>query len=353
VAGLVAVWALFAVLAGGDFVAWRNQRIMLIQTAVVGTAAVGATVIIISGGIDLSVGAMIALGTVVVALLLRAGAPPSAAAAGGVGAGLLCGLAVGAMVIGHVGRVAAVAVGVAVAVGAWTQLGAVPALLAGAACGGAVLALGELALRRVPLAPFIVTLGMWGALRGAAKGLGGNQPVHPDGPTWLEDLMATRGGYEGLPPGVWVLVAVALLFAALLRYTTLGRHVFAVGSSEPTARLCGVRVERTKLLVYLLGIGCAGIASVLQFSYLSMGDPTTAEGYELRIIAAVVIGGASLSGGEGSVRGTIVGALIMTVVDNGCTRLGLENWIQDIATGGIIVAAVAIDRIRRGTEGAV
>jgi ribose transport system permease protein len=120
-----------------------------------------------------------------------------------------------------------------------------------------------------------------------------------------------------------------------------------VGSSELTARLCGVRVERVKLLVYILGAGFAGIASVLQFGYLTGGDPTTAVGLELNIIAAVVIGGASLSGGQGGVVGTLVGAVIMSVVANGCTKLGLPNWVQEIVTGGIIVAAVLLDYVRR------
>jgi ribose transport system permease protein len=154
------------------------------------------------------------------------------------------------------------------------------------------------------------------------------------------------GGLGGLAPAVWILLTLALIMACLLRYTQFGRHVFAIGSSEQTARLCGIRIERTKLLIYIIGIGCAGLAGILQFSYLTMGDPTTAEGYELKVIAAVVIGGASLTGGEGSIRGTLVGALIMTVVDNGCTKYGLENWVQEIVTGGIIVAAVAIDRYR-------
>ncbi|MHC5004926.1 MAG: ABC transporter permease, partial [Planctomycetota bacterium] len=205
-----------------------------------------------------------------------------------------------------------------------------------------------LTVRRVPLAPFIVTLGMWGAVRGAAKGLGGNQPVYPDRPSWLEGLMTTGGdGLASLlPPGVWVLLGLAAVMAGVMRYTRFGRHVFAIGSNESTARLCGVRIDRTKMLVYVVGIGCAGAASLLQFSYLSMGDPTTADGYELKVIAAVVIGGASLAGGEGSILGTLIGALIMTVVDNGCTKLGLDNWVQDIVTGGIIVLAVTLDQLR-------
>jgi ribose/xylose/arabinose/galactoside ABC-type transport system permease subunit len=108
-----------------------------------------------------------------------------------------------------------------------------------------------------------------------------------------------------------------------------------------------VRVGRTKLGVYVLGASCAGVAAVLQLSYLSMGDPTTAQGLELRAIAAAVIGGASLSGGEGSVAGAVIGALVMTVVDNGCTKLGLDNWVQEVVTGAIIVAAVALDRWRQ------
>jgi ribose transport system permease protein len=295
--GLVAAWLLFAVLAGGDFVALANQRLMLLQTAVVGTAAVGATLIIVSGGIDLSVGSTIALGTMTGALALRAGASPGVAALAAIGTGVLVGALIGTLVT-----------------------------------------------LRLRLSPFIVTLGMWGALRGLAKGLGQNQPVYPKSTGWLADLMLPSGFL--LPAGVWILLALAAAFAALLRYTRLGRHALAVGSNEETARLCGVDVARTKLLVYVLGVGCAGVASVLQLSYLSMGDPTTAQGAELKVIAAVVIGGASLSGGEGSIVGTLLGALLMTVVDSGCTKLGLDNWVQECVTGAIIVAAVAIDRLR-------
>jgi len=324
--GLVFVWLLFAGLNGASFVSWGNQRLMLLQTAVVGTAAVGATLIIISGGIDLSVGSSIAFGTMVVALVLDAGAPPLAAAAAGIAGGMACGAVIGSLVIGRAGRVSSIIVAVLLAAWLWRAVGAAPAIVAG------LLALGLLP---------------W-ALRGAAKGLGGNEPVYPPSAGWLGDLMSTSVGGIGavLPPGVWVLLVLAVLMAGVLRYTRFGRHVFAIGSSAETARLCGVHVERTTFLVYVIGVGCAGLAAVLQFSYLSMGDPTTAEGYELKVIAAVVIGGASLSGGEGSIRGTVVGALIMTVVDNGCTKLGLDNWVQEIVTGAIIVAAVVLDRLR-------
>jgi ribose transport system permease protein len=294
------------------------------------------------------VGSSIALGTVVVALLLQADVSPLFAAMGGVGAGLVCGAAIGAMVIGHVGRVAAVVLAAMTVVWSWGAIGLIWSIVAAACVFAAVLAFNELVLKRVPLAPFIVTLGMWGALRGTAKGLGNNQPVYPDDAGWLSNLMAVSPSGIGavLPPGVWILLVLAAVMAGVLRYTRFGRHIFAIGSNEQTARLCGIQVERTKLVIYIVAVGCAGLAALLQFSYLSMGDPTTAEGYELKVIAAVVIGGASLAGGEGSILGTIVGALIMTVVDNGCTKLGLENWVQEIVTGAIIVAAVTLDRLR-------
>lgn len=302
--GLVFVVLAFSLLRPGTFFSWNNFEVMLLQTAVVGTAALGMTLIIIAGGIDLSVGSNIALCTVVIALLLNAGLPPVLAALGGV--------------------------------------------LAGAATG---LLIGQL-ITRLRLTPFIVTLGMWGAIRGAAKGLAGEQMVFsPD--TWLNGLLSsvgTDGAWMLLPPGVWLTLVLAAATAGMLQFTRFGRHVYAIGSNEQTARLCGVRVERTKVFVYVLGAGFAGMAGVLQFSYLTLGDPTTALGLELDVIAAVVIGGGSLAGGEGSVPGSIIGALIMTVVANGCTKLGLDNWVQEIVTGSIIVLAVALDRLRHRRE---
>jgi ribose transport system permease protein len=298
--GLVFVIAVFGFLRPQTFLAWGNFEVMLLQTAVVGTAALGMTLVIISGGIDLSVGANIALSTVAIALLLGAGVSPLVAAVGGVAAGASVGFFIGSLVT------------------------------------------------RLRLTPFIVTLGMWGAVRGLAKGLAGEQMVFaPE--TWLNDLLTTlavdRGGLL-LPSGVWLTLVLAALVAGMLRYTRFGRHIYAIGSNEQTARLCGVRVERTKLFIYGMGGALAGTAGVLQFSYLTLGDPTTALGLELEVIAAVVIGGGSLAGGAGSVPGSLIGALIMTVVANGCTKLGLANWIQEIVTGCIIILAVALDQLR-------
>lgn len=298
--GLICVIILFSALRPHSFATTNNAQLILLQTAVVGTAALGMTLIIVSGGIDLSVGSNIALSTVTVALLLARGVSPLVAICGGILTGACCGLAIG------------------------------------------------LLITRLHLSPFIVTLGMWGALRGLAKGLANDQTVQAP-TTWLNDLLNILPAEQKwmlFPAGVWLLLLLSILIAAMLRYTRFGRHIFAIGSNEHTARLCGVPVERTTLFIYMLAAGLAGLAGVLQFSFLTLGDPTTATGMELDIIAAVVIGGASLSGGQGSIFGTLVGALIMTCVANGCTKLALANWVQEIVTGGIIIAAVALDRVR-------
>ena len=298
--GLVFVIALFGMLRPRTFLTADNFQIMLLQTAVVATAALGMTIIIISGGIDLSIGSNIALCTVAIALMLAKGVPPIVAALGSIAVGSMCGLLIGTLIT------------------------------------------------KLKLTPFIVTLGTWGALRGLAKGLA-NESIVTAPETWLNGLLQSPGpGYRWMlfPPGVWLMLLLTFLTGALLRYTRFGRHVFAVGSNEQTARLCGISVGRTKLLTYALGLAFAGIAGLLQFSYLTVGDPTTANGLELAVIAAVVIGGASLNGGEGSVFGSLIGALIMTVVGNGCTKLNLANWIQEIVTGAIIIAAVVLDRLR-------
>jgi ribose/xylose/arabinose/galactoside ABC-type transport system permease subunit len=287
----------------------------------------------------------------VIAFLLVAGVPPAAAALGGVTCGAITGTIIGSIVVGHVGRVAGAGAGVVVAGLLWTRLGPGWASACGAGAGALTLALGELFIRRLPLSPFIVTLGMWGALRGLAKGLGGNSPIYPteDQRGWIPDLMELGGDglLAFLPLGVWICLGLAVIMSLVMRATPFGIHVYAIGSNEAAARSCGVPVDRTKILIYALGVACAGLAALLQFSFLTVGDPTTAEGYELRVIAAVVIGGASLSGGEGTVRGTLIGALIMTVVDNGCAKAEIANWVQEVVTGAIIVAAVVLDRLRR------
>jgi ribose transport system permease protein len=299
--GLAFVIGLFGILRPQKFLTADNFQIMLLQTAVIATMALGMTMIIISGGIDLSIGSNVALCTVAIAVMLSAGVRPVLAALGSVAIGSLGGLLIG------------------------------------------------LLITRLKLTPFIVTLGMWGALRGAAKGLAHEQTVSAP-VTWLNGLLEPQSGIL-FPPGVWLMLGLTAAVAAMLRYTRFGRHIVAIGSNELTARLCGVAVERTKLLTYVAALALAGVAGVLQFSYVTVGDPTTASGYELAAIAAVVIGGGSLSGGEGSVFGSVIGAFIMTVVANGCTKMNMPNWVQEIVTGAIIIVAVSLDQLRRRSRG--
>jgi ribose transport system permease protein len=297
--GLFAVALLFGILVGWQFFEPANLELMARQTAIVCMAALGMTVVIVAGGIDLSVGSVIALSTVVIALLLRANVSPVLAALGAVAAAAVCGLVNGVLI---------------------TQLKVVP---------------------------FIVTLGTLLVVRGAAKGLADERRIEAPA-TWLNDLLRVPEGSGLLPPGLWMVILLAIVIAGVLRYTRFGRHVFAIGSNERMARLCGVAITRTKIVVYALTAACAGLAGLLQFAKLSVGDPTVAVGTELDVIAAVIIGGGSLSGGRGTIAGTVIGAAIMTIIQIGCSQKGLANWVQQIVTGGIIVVAVALDRVRTG-----
>jgi len=299
--GLLLVLALFALIpeVQGRFLRFANLKSVATQSVIVALGALGMTLIIISGGIDLSAASNIALSSVIAAYAVNAGLPPLVAVALGVATGGLVGLANGALVT------------------------------------------------RLRLVPFIVTLGMMGIARGAAKWIAGNQKI--DAPmTWINELMAKtpHPPWLLLAPGVWIVIIFAVGLAVVLRSTVFGRHVFAVGSNEATARLCGIRTDRVKVLVYALaGLFC-GLSGVMEFSRLTVGDPTVAVGLELDIIAAVVIGGGSLSGGEGSILGTMIGVLIMSFLRNGCTMMGWPNYIQEIIIGAIIVIAVTLDRLR-------
>lgn len=298
---LVVVYALFSSLTPDTFLRTLNLVTMLRQTVVVSIAAVGMALIIIHGGIDLSVGSAVALTTVVVAKSLQSGASPLTAVLTALALGAAAGALNGALVVG------------------------------------------------LRITPFIATLGTMSALRGIAKGLADEQKI--DAPArGMDDWMAIAPGEQLVPHGVWLALAAAVVCAVLLGYTRLGRHAVAVGSNELTARLCGVPVARVRLAIYALGGLLAGLAGILEFSTLTVGDPTDSVGLELEAIAAVVIGGGSLSGGQGSVAGTLIGALLLTVIKAGCTHLGMPNWIQEILTGAIIVIAMTLDRLRQAAR---
>jgi ribose transport system permease protein len=222
-------------------------------------------------------------------------------------------------------------------------------ILAGCACGW----VNGVLISSLRVVPFIVTLGTMSVFLGVAKWLADNSTIRPDKatqvPQWLANFTSirTEALWFGFPAGVWMALALAAVLALTLRYTVFSRHVFALGSNELTARLCGISVQRNKIAVYTIAGLFIGIAGVYQFSRLSVGNSTSGLGLELNIIAAVVIGGGSLSGGRGSVLGTLTGAAIMAVITSGCTQLGLENAAQDTILGIIIIAAVTLDQYRQ------
>jgi ribose transport system permease protein len=291
----------------GRFTEMRNLRVILVLTAPVAVAALGMTLVIIIGGIDLSAGTASILCATVLATSINFGIP-----------------VVGAVAL---------------------------ALLVGLTCG----LFNGLLIGLLRIAPFIVTLGTMTIYLGLAKQLAGGSTVFVDRaaiPGWLLNLTSTMpphwyGWFPNIALGVWGALGVALLIGGLLQYSVLGRHVFAIGSSEPTARLCGVNVLQTKLLVYAIAGLLIALAGIYSFSLVKIANPMDGIGKELKFIAAVVIGGGSLSGGRGTVLGTLAGAAIMGVIASGCDLLEISNSMQDVMIGVIIIAAVTLDQFRR------
>src|SRR5215471_3865049 len=267
------------------------------QTAVITIMAMGMTIVMVSGGIDLSVGSVMALSGVAGALAMVAGAPIILGIATAIAAGALCGLATGAAI----------------------------------------------ASLRIP--PFIVTLGAMGIYRGLTL-------LITDGKAVVG--VPSRFGYlaEGkllgvVPVPLLIVVLVAFATHFLLGSTQPGRYCYAIGSNVEAARYAGIRVSRYQILFYaLLGL-LTGLAGSIESARLITGQPTAGEGYELRVIAAVVIGGGSLNGGRGTVLGTIVGALIMALLSNGANLLGISAFAQQVVIGAVIVLAVTFDEFQR------
>jgi len=310
---------------------FENVSNILRQSCTTGVAALGVTFIIIAGGIDLSAGSLAAFAGVVVAAVLRSGPElganlhnhpvliPLLAAAAGIFVGLLGGLFNGALI---------------------TSL---------------------------KIVPFIITLGTMMILRGNAKYLG-HETNLPTEHNWLWAIMAPLDDnlkWLLFSPAIWITLFLALAMALILNYARFGRYVVAIGSNENTARLCGIPVERTKLIVYTLGGLFVGIAGLFFYSRITQGSPTSADAFELDVIAAVVIGGGSLSGGKGSILGSLIGALILNVIARGCAQIhiplflqhafpsiftsstGLPTYVQQIVTGIIIIVAVLLDKLRQ------
>ena len=310
--GFAAVLLLFTALIGlrGDlstFLSVGNLEVLLHEGTVLAVVGLGMLLVLISGGIDLSVGAVVALVSVVAmrvyaAVYAASGPSPMAgvlAVAAGVAAGGVCGLANGLLVT------------------------------------------------RLKLPPFVATLGMLGIARGSAVWLAGRTTLaFPDGatPGWV----LTLSKVSLLNPGLWSVVVLAALTAVLLHRTVFGRHLYAVGSNEATARLCGVDVGRTKVLVYTLAGLLTGWAGVILFAHSNSGNPTLGEQLELDVITAVVIGGASLGGGKGTVVGALLGVAILGLIKNGVSLFNVPVEFQYVLIGVLLLANVALNRWRAG-----
>jgi ribose transport system permease protein len=300
--GLLLVIALFSLspTIRPYFLTGANFKIILTQTVIVAMGTLGMTIIIVSGGIDLSVGSVVALTSVVGAI---------------------------ALVKGHSALMAVcLAIGVGIGIG----------FLNGLIIGG------------LRMMPFIVTLGMMGVARGTAKWLSGNETVSaPDSP--INHIMELQDPTRlfPVPLGVWITLGLALAMAVVMRNTVFGRYIFAIGTNETAARLCGIRVQLQKTIIYTVAGLFFGLAGLMQLSRLTQGDPTVAIGLELDIIAAVVIGGASLNGGVGSITGSMIGALTMAVLRNGSNQMGWPTYMQEIIIGIVIIIAVGVDKLRQ------
>jgi ribose/xylose/arabinose/galactoside ABC-type transport system permease subunit len=301
VIALVVVFVYFSIREPHSFPTKGNIDTLARQSTTVMLLSLGMTYVIVSAGIDLSVGSTAAFSCVVIAWILNKHYSPAVALLGGVLAGGLAGFVNGFLIT------------------------------------------------RLKVVPFIVTLGTMLIIRGVGTGLANEETINPPD-SWLTSLLGSlddHSKWQIFPTGVWLTIALAIVMALILRFTRYGRHVIAVGSNSHAARLCGVPVERVTLWVYVISGVFAGLAGLMLFSRLTVGDPTVADGLELDAIAAVVIGGASLNGGEGSIAGTVLGALIMATLTAGAAMVGWDNWVQKIITGVIIVLAVALDRFRK------
>ncbi len=306
--GIVLVALVFVALdaqreSGRSLVSWVSVQTVLAQSVIVGTAALGMTLIIVAGGIDLSAGTAMALVATITAWLLQREFSLPVAFAGGVLTGAVAGAVNGTLI------------------------------------------------STLRVVPFIVTLGTMTIFQGVARVIAGDVPirVYQRTPAWVPEMVAPlpAQGWMVFSPAVWIMFALAGLAAGILHLSVFGRHVFALGSNEATARLCGIPIHRTRILVYTLAGLFLGVAGLFRFAVLGgEGHPTGGMGLELKVIAAVVIGGGSLSGGRGSVLGTLAGAVLIELINYGCTRLGVSDLYQDIIVGAIIIAAVTLDQLR-------
>ena len=283
-------------LATPHFLTETNLSSVVRQTAVINIMALGMTLVIVSGGIDLSVGSILAMAGLLGTMTIAKGYPIV------------------------VGTIAGILVG-----GFWGLVN------------------GSL-ITHLKINPFIVTLGTLGIVRGLTLIISNGLPVHelPEKFSYLGE-----GNLLGVPFVLWVLLACALLVHVILEHTKLGRYAFTIGSNEAAAFYAGIPVSFHTTAVYAICGMLTGLAGMVEASRLMTGQPTAGQGYELQAIAAVVIGGGSLRGGEGSVTGTLIGAFIMGLLSNGSDLLGISPYLQQAIIGAVIILAVWVDELRK------
>jgi len=283
-------------IASPYFLTANNLTSVSRQTAVFNTMALGMTIVIISGGIDLSVGSILGLSGLIGTMALERGYPIVLGVLIGILLGMLCGFVNGLLVT------------------------------------------------RLKIPPFVVTLGTLGIYRGLALIFSNGLPVHkiPAAFSFLGE-----GSLLGIPFVAWMLVSCAVIVHVVLEHTRLGRYAFAIGSNKIASIYAGIPVDFHVTAVYAIGGALTGLAGMIEASRLMTGQPTAGQGYELQAIAAVVIGGGSLNGGEGSVVGTLIGAFIMGLLSNGADLLNISNYWQQVIIGSVIILAVTLDEVRK------
>ena len=307
---LVVIFVIFSILAPTAFPTLSNVIIMCQQVSVYALLSIGMLMVILNGGIDLSVGSTLGL------------------------SGMVAGLALQGFKIGGYTLYPSVWVAVVLAIAAGALVGLINGLL----------------VAKLNVAPFVATLGMLYVVRGFAllttngltvNNLGGDPALGNTGFDWL--------GFNsiiGIPVGVWILVVVAILGSLLLNRSVYGRWLYASGGNERAAELSGVPVRSVKIRAYVISGVCAAIAGVILTSELTSAGPTQGMSYELTAIAAVVIGGAALTGGRGNIRGTLLGAFVIGFLAAGLTIVGISAYVQTVFTGAVIVLAVLLNAIQ-------
>lgn len=293
---LILLFVGLSIASPDNFLTQTNLSSVVRQTAVINLMALGMTLVIISGGIDLSVGSILAMGGLLGTMAMEKGQP------------------------------------------IW--LGVLIGVLVGCACGF----VNGFLTTRLKINPFIVTLGTLGILRGTTLIISNGLPVHqiPQSFSYLGE-----GNLLGVPFVLWVLVACAVAVHVILEHTRLGRYAFSIGSNPDAAHYAGIPVAFHTTAVYAICGMLTGLGGMIEASRLMTGQPTAGQGYELQAIAAVVIGGGSLRGGEGSVVGTLIGAFIMGLLANGSDLLGISPYLQQAIIGAVIILAVSVDELRK------